>query len=54
MAKPIRATPELKGEEAAKFIEKMHRFEKAPINAIDRAILDRVKSKAPYFDSFID
>lgn len=54
MAKPIRATPELKGEEASKFIEKMHRFERAPINSVDKAILSRVKSKSDYFESFID
>lgn len=54
MAKPIRATPELKGEEAGKFITRMHRFERAPINSIDKAILSRVKSKANYFESFID
>lgn len=54
MAKPIRATPELKGEEAVRFIERMHRLEKAPITAIDRDILARVRSKAAYFDSFIE
>jgi len=54
MAKPIRATPELRGEEAAKFIARMHRFEKAPITNIDKGILARVRSKAAYFDSFLD
>ena len=54
MAKPIRATPELRGEEAVRFIIKMHRFEKAPISNIDKAILERVKGKAGYFDSALD
>lgn len=31
MAKPIRATPELRGKEADEFLRKMHEREKAPI-----------------------
>lgn len=31
MAKPIRATPELRGKEADEFLRKMHERERAPI-----------------------
>ncbi len=54
MAKPIRATPELKGEQATKFIERMHNFERAPITVIDKTILARVRRKSALFDSFIE
>ncbi|HLC36978.1 MAG TPA: hypothetical protein VJK05_05230 [archaeon] len=54
MAKPIRATPVLKGEEALKFIEKMHKTEKSPLNQADRAVLNRLVAKRPYFDSLFE
>ena len=54
MAKPIRATPALKGEEALKFIEKMHRTEKAPLSQADKAVLERLEAKRPYFDSLFE
>ena len=53
MAKPIRATPELRGKEAIRFIERMHRFEKEPISKIDKDFLKRLKEKTPYFESFL-
>ena len=53
MAKPIRETPELRGRDARLFIERMIRVEKGPISDIDKAILERVKAKTPYFDSFL-
>jgi len=54
MAKPIRATPALNGEEALKFIEKMHKTEKSPLSSADRAVLDRLEAKRPYFDSLFE
>ncbi len=38
MAKPIRATPELRGKDAAKFLRKMRETEKAPITEKDREL----------------
>ena len=43
MAKPIRATPVLRGKEADEFIRKMIEFEKSPISAVDKKIASRIK-----------
>jgi hypothetical protein len=48
MAKPIRATPELKGEEANRFLEKMLRVEASRITIrqkeFSKAIEENMKS----------
>ena len=38
MAKPIRATPTLRGEEAEKFIKQMIKRENSPISNIDKVL----------------
>ena len=52
MAKPISATPVLRGKDAIRFIEEMHRVEREPISKIDRETLKRLKKNAPFFESF--
>lgn len=42
MAKPIRATPTLRGKEADEFLRKMHEREKAPITEKDRELAKRL------------
>jgi len=42
MAKPIRATPEIRGRDAAKFLRKMRETENAPINEKDRELAKRL------------
>lgn len=54
MAKPIRATPALKGQEALKFIKKMHKTENSPISSADKIVLERLAAKRPYFDSLFE
>jgi len=51
MAKPIRATPELRGEEANKFLEKMAEVEKTGISNVDRKLAQAVKSNSKFFES---
>lgn len=51
MAKPIRATPELRGEEANEFLRKMAEVEKTGISEIDRKLAMAVKSNSRFFES---
>ncbi|MBX4196586.1 hypothetical protein KW805_03285 [Candidatus Pacearchaeota archaeon] len=44
MAKPIRATPELRSTEARKFLEKMEKMEKAKITSKDVALAKEIES----------
>ena len=50
MAKPIQATPELRGKEANLFIEKMHKRENSPISKIDKQIVKRILKNWKTFD----
>jgi Fe2+ or Zn2+ uptake regulation protein len=43
MAKPIKSTPTLEGEEADKFIEKMLTVEESKITAQQKKIIERIK-----------
>lgn len=52
MAKPIRATPVLRGKDAIRFIEEMHRVEREPISKVDRETLKRLKKNAAFFESY--
>ncbi len=52
MAKPIRATPTLVGEEARKFIKNMIKEEKGPSKNRAKTI-HRAKNNAPYFIQFL-
>ena len=49
MAKPIRATPELKGQEANNFIEKMIYIENTPISKKDKSLVDDLKANVKFF-----
>lgn len=52
MAKPIRATPVLRGKDAIRFIEEMHRVETEPISEVDKETIKRLKKNTPFFESF--
>ncbi len=52
MAKPIRATPVLRGKDAIRFIERMHQVETQPMTKLDKKIRDRVKRNSKFFESF--
>ncbi len=54
MAKPIRATPTLKGEEARQFVEMMIKREKSPISKIDKTLYGQVNKNRKFFESFLD
>ena len=54
MAKPIRATPTLKGSEAKEFVKMMIKREKSPISRIDKALFASVNKKRKYFESFLN
>ncbi len=49
MAKPIRATPELKGEEADRFITKMISVERSKLTKIDKELIERISLNSKYF-----
>ncbi len=52
MAKPIRATPELRGQEAVDFIKKMHAFDKSPISKVDKKIAAEIRKNEKFFSQF--
>ncbi len=54
MAKPIRATPTLRGEEARKFVDSMIKREKSPISNIDKVLYAEIHKHRKYFESFLD
>ncbi len=54
MAKPIRATPTLRGEEAEHFVREMIKRENSPISAADRALYANVNRNRKYFESFLN
>lgn len=54
MAKPIRATPTLRGEEAEKFIKQMIKREKSPISNIDKMLYANINKNRKYFESFFN
>ena len=49
MAKPIRATPELRGEIADKFIRKMISIENSKMTKEDKKLLREIKENSAYF-----
>lgn len=49
MAKPIRATPSLRGEEANKFVCKMIELDRSKISSLDRKIVIEIKKNAAFF-----
>ena len=54
MAKPIRATPTLRGEEARKFVQLMIKREKSPMSKIDRMLCNDINTNRKYFESFLN
>ena len=54
MAKPIRATPTLRGEEAEKFIKQMIKRENSPISNIDKVLYANINKNRKYFESFLN
>ena len=49
MAKPIRATPQLKGEEVEKFVRLMIKIDKSKINKVDKNLVKQIKQNSPFF-----
>jgi len=49
MAKPIRATPELKGEDADNFLRKMILVENSPITNQDKELVRQIESNSQFF-----
>ena len=54
MAKPIRATPTLRGEEAEQFLQEMIKRENAPLSTIDKILYANVNKNRKYFESFLN
>jgi len=54
MAKPIRATPTLRGEEARKFLKLMDKRENSPMSETDRKLYASVEKHREYFESFLN
>ncbi len=54
MAKPIRATPTLRGEEAKKFLRLMVKRENSPMSKIDRKLYANVEKHRTYFESCLN
>lgn len=52
MAKPIRATPTLKGDEAIKFVEDMVKRERSAPTKFDRMIVKNLKKNWEIWSSF--
>ena len=49
MAKPIRATPELKGQDAENFVKKMILIEKRKISKIDENFAKQIEMNSKLF-----
>lgn len=51
MAKPIRATPTLVGEEALSFLQQMKKNDNAKVTKRDKNLIDIIKSNQNFFSS---
>jgi len=49
MAKPIRATPSISGEDAEKFIRKMILVDRSQINRQDKEIAEDIEKNSKFF-----
>ncbi len=49
MAKPIKATPKLRGINAEKFIERMNYVEKSRINRLDKKLAEEIHEEKHLF-----
>lgn len=54
MAKPIRATPTLRGEDAERFVQEMVKRENTPISGRDKVLYANVNKNRKYFESFLN
>lgn len=54
MAKPIRATPTLRGEEAERFVGEMIKRENSPVSPVDKILYANVNKNRKYFESFLN
>jgi len=54
MAKPIRATPTLRGKEAKQFLELMAKRERSPLSDLDKNLYANVDKHRKYFESFLN
>jgi len=54
MAKPIRATPTLRGEDARKFVDSMIKRERSPMSQIDKLLYADINKNRKYFESFLN
>ncbi len=54
MAKPIRATPTLRGEDAERFVREMIKRENAPISNLDKVLYADVNRNRKHFESFLN
>jgi hypothetical protein len=54
MAKPIRATPTLRGAEAREFLKLMKQRESAPLSEADKILHANVEKHRAYLESFLN
>lgn len=54
MAKPIRATPTLRGEDAERFVKRMLKKETSAISKTDKALYADINRNRRYFESFLN
>ncbi|MFA5887375.1 MAG: hypothetical protein WC852_01550 [Candidatus Nanoarchaeia archaeon] len=54
MAKPIRATPTLRGEEAERFVKLMIKRETSVISKADKALYADIDKNRHYLESFLN
>jgi len=54
MAKPISATPTLRGEDAKQFVVSMLKRENSPISNIDKKFYEDIAKNRAYFESFLE
>ncbi|MDD4878198.1 MAG: hypothetical protein PHO02_04125 [Candidatus Nanoarchaeia archaeon] len=54
MAKPIRATPTLRGEDAERFVKQMIKKETSAISRIDKELYADVEKNRRFFESFLN
>jgi hypothetical protein len=52
MAKPIRATPKLRGEDANKFVNRMIIIETSRITERDKELAKQIKSNSKFFKAY--
>ncbi|HII15509.1 MAG TPA: hypothetical protein HA362_04310 [Nanoarchaeota archaeon] len=54
MAKPIRATPTLRDEDAERFVKQMIKRESSAISKADKALYADVNKNRRFFESFLN